>query len=282
MATKTPLHRFDQMKESNPTVLEVVVPVFNEQDALPVSIPRLHAYLLSVFEFPVQITIADNASTDRTGVVARRLARELDHVQVIRISQRGRGRALKAAWMASSACVVAYMDVDLSTDLDGLTALVTPLFANASDIAIGSRLLPSSRVVRGPKREMISRAYNRLLRLVLRVHFSDAQCGFKAIRRESASLLLPMVRDGGWFFDTELLVLAEEAGLRVAEVPVHWVDDLESRVAIIPTALADLAGMGRLARRRLLRRFRRSFSSANQLLLHIPRLHIRHHAARPR
>jgi putative flippase GtrA len=115
-----------------------------------------------------------------------------------------------------------------------------------SDIAIGTRLHRGAKVSRSRKREVISRAYNHLLRLALRARFSDAQCGFKAIRAGVARKLVPDVRDQEWFFDTELLVLAQRRGLRIHEVPVDWVEDEDSRVAIVPTALADLRGIVRL------------------------------------
>jgi putative flippase GtrA len=144
--------------------------------------------------------------------------------------------------------VLAYMDVDLSTDLGALLPLVAPLISGHSDLAIGSRLARGSRVVRGAKREIISRGYNLILRGTLAARFSDAQCGFKAIRSDVAARLLPMVEDTGWFFDTEMLVLAERAGLRIHEVPVDWVDDPDSRVDIVSTAVADLKGIWRLTR----------------------------------
>ena len=237
-------------------VLEVVVPVFNEERALVVAIPTLHEYLRHTFSFPVGLTIVDNASTDATSRVARRLARDLGNIRVVTIPRKGRGRALKHAWSASKADVLAYMDVDLSTDLNALPALVNPLLAGEADVSIGSRLLKDSEVRRGLKRESISRTYNLILRLALGVRFSDAQCGFKAIRRGAAETILPLTRDNEWFFDTELLVLAEEANLRIREVPVRWVDDPESRVAIVPTALADLKGVARLHRRRAMTRLR--------------------------
>ena len=160
----------------------------------------------------------------------RRLARELPGVDVLRLERKGRGRALRAAWSASRARVVCYMDVDLSTDLRGLLPLVAPLLSGHTDLAIGTRLAHGSRVVRGPKREFISRSYNRILRTVLRARFTDAQCGFKAVRRDVLDQLMDDVRDDGWFFDTELLVLAQRRGLRIHEVPVDWVDDPDSRV----------------------------------------------------
>jgi glycosyltransferase involved in cell wall biosynthesis len=228
-------------------LVEVVVPVHNEQRVLAASVTRLHRYLTASFPFPFRITIADNASTDRTWPLARELSARLPQVAAVHLDQKGRGRALRQVWGGSDAEVLAYTDVDLSTDLAALLPLVAPLVSGHSDLAIGTRLHRGARIVRGPKREAISRAYNLLLRATLGTGFSDAQCGFKAIRADAAGALLPLVRDADWFFDTELLVLAERAGLRIHEVPVDWVEDPDSRVAIVPTALEDLRGVARLA-----------------------------------
>ncbi|MGA6164892.1 glycosyltransferase [Amycolatopsis magusensis] len=229
-------------------VLDVVVPVYNEETDLGPSVRELHRHLSRRFPYRFRITIADNASTDRTWPIAAELAGELPEVTAVRLEQKGRGRALHAVWLASDAQVLAYMDVDLSTDLAALSPLVASLISGHSDVAIGSRLARGARVVRGAKREIISRCYNLLLRGTLSVRFSDAQCGFKAIRADVARELLPHVADTGWFFDTELLVLAQRAGARIHEVPVDWVDDPDSRVDIVSTALADLRGIARLAR----------------------------------
>jgi glycosyltransferase involved in cell wall biosynthesis len=223
-----------------------VVPVHNEERTLRENIELLSAFLSSDFPFPCRITIADNASTDGTWRIAGELVEELG-VGALRLEEKGRGRALRTSWSASNADVVAYMDVDLSTGLDALLPLVAPLLSGHSDVAIGTRLSGGSRVVRGLKREVLSRSYNFLVHLVLRGRFSDAQCGFKAMRRDTATSLLPLVEDQTWFFDTELLVLAQRAGLRIHEVPVDWVDDLDSRVKIVRTALDDLRGIARLA-----------------------------------
>ncbi|MGW7435962.1 glycosyltransferase [Streptomyces sp. NPDC054849] len=229
-------------------VLDVVIPVFNEEKDLGPCVRRLHEHLTRTFPYPFRITVADNASTDRTPEVAAALAAALDGVRSTRLEEKGRGRALRTVWSGSDAPVLAYMDVDLSTDLKALLPLVAPLISGHSDLAIGTRLARSSRVVRGVKREFVSRAYNLLLRSSLAARFSDAQCGFKAIRREVAERLLPLVEDTGWFFDTELLVLAERAGLRVHEVPVDWVDDPDSTVHIVRTATEDLKGVWRVGR----------------------------------
>jgi putative flippase GtrA len=229
-------------------VLDVVIPVYNEERDLEPCVRRLHAHLSTRFPYSFRITVADNASTDGTLAVARRLDAELAEVSAVHLAQQGRGRALHAVWSTSDSPVLAYMDVDLSTDLAALPPLVAPLVSGHSDLAIGSRLAPGARVVRGTKREVISRCYNLLLRGALAARFSDAQCGFKAIRQDVARRLLPFVSDTAWFFDTELLVLAERTGLRIHEVPVDWVDDPDSRVDILATAVADLRGIVRLGR----------------------------------
>jgi putative flippase GtrA len=229
-------------------VLDVVVPVYNEEADLEACVRRLRAHLLSGFPYRFRITIADNASTDGTLALARRLTDELPDVALVHLDEKGRGRALRAVWSTSDAPVLAYLDVDLSTDLAALAPLVAPLLSGHSDLAIGTRLHRGSRVVRGARREVISRCYNLILRGTLAARFSDAQCGFKAIRADVAARLLPLVEDTGWFFDAELLVLAERSRLRIHEVPVDWVDDPDSRVDLVATALADLRGVARLAR----------------------------------
>lgn len=228
--------------------VDLVIPVYNEEHGLASAVRRLHGFAAEHLSCTFQITIADNASTDDTWRIANELSRELEGVRAHHLSQKGRGRALNAVWQASEASVLVYMDVDLSTDLKALPVLIAPLLSGHSEVAIGSRLARSSHVVRGAKREFISRAYNVILRRSLSVRFSDAQCGFKAIRRDAALALLPLVEDQTWFFDTELLVLAERSGMRIHEVPVDWVDDPDSSVDIRSTACDDLRGIWRMRR----------------------------------
>jgi glycosyltransferase involved in cell wall biosynthesis len=232
-------------------LVEITIPVYNEEKVLAGSIERLHAYLTEHLHFPFIITIADNASSDGTLAVAQQLREELPQVRVVHLDMKGRGRALRHVWGNSEADIVAYMDADLSTGLDAFLPLIAPLVAapdskHSSDLAVGTRLAPGANVVRGPKREIISRAYNVLLHAVLNARFSDAQCGFKAVRADVAQRLLPWVADTGWFFDTELLVLALRGGFRIHEVPVDWVEDPDSRVDIVATAIEDLKGIRRL------------------------------------
>jgi len=230
-------------------VIEIVIPIHDEATVLERSVRRVHDHVrapLTGLPFRCLVTIADNASTDASPEIGRALAAELDGVSYLRLEEKGRGRALRTAWTRSAADVVVYTDVDLSTDLRALAPLVAPLLSGHSALAIGSRLARGANVTRGPKREVISRCYNHLLRATLRARFSDAQCGFKAIRTDVAAQLLPQVQDQAWFFDTELLVLAQRAGLRIHEVPVDWVDDPDSSVDVVPTALEDLRGMWRI------------------------------------
>lgn len=242
-----PLRRQDEQHDQDVTILDVVIPVHNEEAQLAASVERVLAHLRTM-PWSFRITVADNASTDQTDLIARRLAHTHRDVSVVHLAEKGRGRALKRVWQDSQSEVLVYMDVDLSTDLAALLPLVAPLVSGHSDLAIGSRLTRASRVERGARRELISRGYNLILRRVLSAGFSDAQCGFKAIRREAARELLPLVEDNAWFFDTELLVVAERAGLRIHEVPVDWVDDPDSSVDVVRTALDDLRGIARLGR----------------------------------
>jgi glycosyltransferase involved in cell wall biosynthesis len=236
--------------------VEIVLPVLNEQAALEGSVRTLAAYLGEHCPYPWGITIADNGSTDDTLQIARRLTTEYPQVHALRLEQRGRGLALRTAWLQSDADIVAYMDIDLSTGLEAFVPLITPLVSGQRRVAIGSRLLPGARVTRGAKREIISRCYNLLIHLIVPHHFADAQCGFKAIRRDTAQELLPLVENNHWFFDTELLLLAEERGYPVHEIPVRWTDDPDTRVHIAKTAREDIAGLLRVRMQRWQRQFR--------------------------
>src|SRR5215211_9389668 len=267
--TRRPFTQQDTTLPYRQESVEVVVPVYNEEDALPKSISELCSYLTSYFPYRWSVLIADNASTDATLGVAEALAARHPNVSVLHLKEKGRGRALKAAWFASEADVVAYMDVDLSTNLWSFLPMVAPLATGHSDVAIGSRLLKGAMVTRQWKRELISRCYNLLIKAMFRNDFSDAQCGFKAIKRSAAQKLLPQVEDNEWFFDTELLLLAEEQGYRISEVPVDWIEDLDSRVDVASTALDDIKGLLRVRAQRLRRRFtERRFPEASDAAHH--------------
>lgn len=232
---------------SSSTLVDVVIPVHNEEEALEHSIATLSAFLEANCPYRWRIVIADNASTDRTPEIGRRLAQQNERVDYIRLEQKGRGRALRYAWSHSAADVLSYMDVDLSTDLSCFIPLIEPLANGRYGVAIGSRLAPGARVKRGLKREVISRIYNLMIRILFpRKRFTDAQCGFKAITQSAARELLPLVKDQAWFFDSELLLKAEARGYRIHEVPVKWIDDPGTRVRIVKTAWEDIKGLLRV------------------------------------
>ena len=230
-------------------LINIVVPVYNEELVLAGSIGKVTAFLAEQCSYPFEIVIADNGSTDNTLEVARRLQIQFPGVTVLRLDQKGRGGAVKRAWGQSQADVLSYMDVDLSTGLEAFPALIKALLTDGYDLAAGSRLLRPSLTRRSLKRELISRAYNCLVKSVFRTRFSDAQCGFKAITRQAAGQLLPLVQDDAWFMDTELLVLAEKLGYRIFDLPVHWVEDPDSKVRLWRTAWEDLKGLWRVRRR---------------------------------
>ncbi len=227
--------------------VDIVLPVLNEEGSLLGGVAMLQDFLAGVSDWQWTITIVDNGSSDGTQRLARRLERDHQDVTVLRLEERGRGRALKEAWLRSDADVLCYMDIDLSTGLEALPTLVEAVIGGGFDIAIGSRLLKTSNVVgRSMIREVTSRMYSLLFRLLFSTSFYDAQCGFKALTRGSARRVLPLTEDTGWFFDTELLLIADKSGMRIKELPVQWKDDPDSRVSVIPTAWRDLLGLMRL------------------------------------
>ena len=229
-------------------LVNITIPVFNEEKILPSSIGTLHRFLEQHCRFDWEIVIADNASTDTTLERAQELAQHYAGVRVFHLDQKGRGRALKSVWTESSADIFSYMDVDLSSNLYAFPPLIEALLSGGFDIGIGSRLLKGSTTSRSLKREVISRGYNLLVKAFFRTKFSDAQCGFKAISRKAAADLLPKIEDTGWFFDTELLVIGERLGYRIFDLPVSWIEDLDSRVKIVRTAVDDLKGLVRVRR----------------------------------
>ncbi len=227
--------------------VDVVIPVYNEEGDLERSVLKLREFLHANVPYDWRIVIADNASQDRTLAIAQDLsARFPRKVGIVHLDQKGRGRALRRAWTESDADVMSYMDVDLSTDLHAFPPLIESLIGGGYDVAIGSRLKSGARVKRGLKREFISRTYNLMIKLMFWNRFSDAQCGFKAVTRRTVREIVPLIKDQAWFFDSELLLLAERMGFRIFEVPVTWADDPDSRVRIANTAWEDIKGLFRV------------------------------------
>jgi glycosyltransferase involved in cell wall biosynthesis len=229
--------------------VDLVLPVYNEEEQLERHVRKIHRYLKALPEYDWKIIIASNASTDNTVAIGKKLAREYRELELMALSRKGRGGALKKAWQESDAAILSYMDIDLSADLKYYPELIRAI-ESGFDLATGSRLAPGARVSRSFKREFISRSYNCLIKIMFRTRFSDAQCGFKAISAKAAQTVLPLVVDREWFFDSELLIIAEKAGLRIRDLPVGWVDDPGSTVKILKTARGDLEGLLRLWRTR--------------------------------
>lgn len=229
--------------------LNITIPVYNEKNRLAKCIPELHKFLTNYKFNSYEIVIANNGSTDETQIIAESLANKYPNIKVLWIPQKGRGGAIKKAWSASDAAILSYMDVDLSSDLTAFPLLINAIVKDGYDIAIGSRMLPGSVVIRSRKREIIARCYLFLVKAVLHTKLSDTQCGFKAIKLETAQRFLPLIENEGWFFDTELLILAECSGYRIFELPIKWKEDRDSRVCILKTAIEDIKGIIRLRRK---------------------------------
>ena len=236
------------LRPLNPRTLtvDIVLPVFNEAHMFEQSVTKLHKYLASNLPYKWRIVIADNGSTDGTAAIARRLAERYPEIRLLQLPEKGRGRALKQAWVSSKADILAYMDIDLSTNLDSFKPMITSLITGDAGLVTGSRLMKQSRTTRGFKREFISRCYNRIIRTTMKTKFVDAQCGFKALRRDVAQKLLPHIKDTAWFFDTELLIKAEYNGYKIHEEPVEWIEDTDSRVDVVKTATEDIKGLSRV------------------------------------
>jgi glycosyltransferase involved in cell wall biosynthesis len=233
-------------KDSAPILVDVVIPVLNEAHVLEKSVGTVRAFLSENLIYEWNVVLVDNGSTDGTFEIAQGLAARNSDVRFVHLKEKGRGRALRKSWKLSPADFVMYMDVDLSTELSAIPLLFQALIEEGNDISIGSRMIKGARTKRCLKREVTSRIYNLLLKVALSVRFKDAQCGFKAVTRRVIEELIPQVEDQGWFFDTELLVLAELQGYKIREIPVTWIEDDDSRVKIIPTAWQNIKGILRL------------------------------------
>ena len=235
--------------------VDVVIPVLNEAHVLERSVETVLAFVRAHVPQRCQVLIVDNGSTDGTQAVAKNLCQRHPDVRFLYLVQRGRGRALRHAWLQSKADIVCYMDVDLSTRLEHLPELIGAIARDGYDVSTGSRLMRASQTTRSLKREVISRIYNVFVKAVLSTRFSDAQCGFKAVSRRAVEQIVPEIEDQSWFFDTELLVLAEKHGYRIKDIPVVWIEDDDSRVKIVQTGWEDIKGVFRLRRQLWGRRF---------------------------
>ena len=233
-------------------IVEITVPVYNEEKELEKNIIKLYEFCEdNLSDYDWHITIADNASEDNTPVIAATLNKKYPQILYFRLEQKGRGRAVKRVWSQSECDLYVYMDLDLSTDLKHLPRILTAL-KEGYDVAIGSRLAKGARVEgRTMLRELTSRVLNFFfIHLFFQTHFTDAQCGFKAVTKKVVENLIPKVKDNEWFFDGELLIIAEKSGYKIYEEPVHWVDNPGSTVRLISTIWGDILSIFRLLRTR--------------------------------
>ena len=227
--------------------IDVVLPCYNEISILRSSVERTLQFFNSAPQYNWHLVIADNGSTDRTDELGKTLAEKNDQVSIISIPEKGRGHALHQAWTTSSADIVTYMDVDLSTRIEHLLDLVQLIDRSNCEVAIGTRLSKQSKTKRSLKREITSQGYVFLIRLFFpSLSITDAQCGFKALKRTTAEVIVPKIKNREWFFDTELLIIAHKEKIGICELPVEWTEDPDSKVNILKTAFEDIRGLIRM------------------------------------
>lgn len=236
----------------------IAIPAYNEEVMLSTSVERL---VVAVRQLPHQwrIIIADNRSQDKTASIAKQLAATYTEVRYLLVPERGKGLAIRTAWQSADADAYSFMDADLATDLSALPALVNGIIAG-SDLVIGSRFHRQSVVVRSASRKLISRGYRLVLWLLFRLRLKDAPCGFKAINASALATLLPLVHNDKFFFDSELVILAEKLGYGVTEIPVHWHDprEGEDRSKVNPLTVSIAYLREALALRGRLRKLRQA------------------------
>ena len=220
--------------------IQVVLPVYNEERSVLATSEIVHAFFVANPQHEWEAVIADNASIDGTPDLGKAIASKYDEFEYLRIERKGRGAALREAWQNADSQVVAYTDIDLSTSLRSLID-AAELIERGADIVVGNRVHPESIVKRSLQRTIMSRIYNFVARKTLGLRFNDVHCGFKSGRRTVIQGLLTEIEDDYWFFDTELLYLAQRKGLKNVEIPVVW-EESDSDSAL------NLLGLYRLAK----------------------------------
>ena len=232
--------------------VEICLPIYNEEKILEKNVNTLINYCLEKnFGFDWKIVIVINGSKDGSLKISQSLKEKFPAlIDYVNFEDPGRGQALKKYWGKSEADIVTYMDIDLAVSLNHLDDLIWQIIEDQTDLTIGSRLLPESKIKRSFIRELSSQTYNFLSRVILGHNFSDMQCGFKAIRKKSLEKIIEHLQEQKWFFDTELILFAKQNGLRIKELPVDWsenrYDERKSKVNLLKDSLKFFYNLIRL------------------------------------
>ena len=206
----------------------------------------MHKYLTENIKEDWKIIIANNASTDNTKYIANDLTRKLHNIKAVHLQFKGKGNAIKYVWSNYKADVYAFCDVDLSTDISCLKDLFYSIL-EGNDLIAGSRYLRTSKSMRTFNRLFLSKNYIYLVKLLFKTKFDDFQCGFKAVNKRIAEEILPKVKNKEWFFDTELVILAEQSKrYKIKQIPVKWYENKDTKVKIFKTAYDFISNLIKL------------------------------------
>ena len=226
--------------------VDIVIPVYNEEVNLEKNINILTEWLKNNFKYEWIVTIADNGSTDNTKKIAKDLDMKNKKIILKEITSKGRGIALRESWLSSTSDICAFMDIDLSTELEYLNEIIYPIVELECEICCGSRWMSSSNVKRGLFRGILSWSYNFILQTTLGLKIKDSQIGFKAIKTDTAKKVIPLIKDNEWFFDTELLLISQKNDLKIKQIPVIWIDHPKSTVVVLKTVKMFLRNVWRM------------------------------------
>ena len=230
-------------------MIEITIPVLNEEKKLSQGIVTLHEYLTGIYEAKEwKLIIADNGSQDRTSILASELSEQYSNIECFEVATAGVGLALKNSWDKSKAEIVGFMDLDLATDLKHIPMAISAIEEDNYDFVYGTRLHKEYKVIGRPiSREVMSRIFNFVLKRILKVRISDGFCGFKFLKRNIwSSLKKAGANNDGWFFSPELVIVADFLDKKLLELPVTWTHGRDSRVRVIKHTLHSIKGIRKM------------------------------------
>lgn len=236
------------MSSTAPSVT-IVIPVYNEEEIIAGTLDTLLSFLKRTeFPYPYRITVVDNASTDRTARMVTEFAAYNPETTLLKLAEKGKGRAVRAGWAQEKGGILAFMDADLSSDIGAFKALVDAIANGSADLSIGNRLGKNSKIVSTKKfRKIVSRIYNALVRAFLWTGIDDHQCGFKALSFETFTMLAPKLTETEFFLDTELIALVRKQGLSIHQEDIVWIDSATSKVSLFSDSLKMFLSVVRLS-----------------------------------